>query len=126
MKGYEISHNITGSVLVNQTTYTAFVFENVTPGAYLFTVLAVNILGDGVEESIVLIVSGTCTMVTKTYQYLLCIVILHTYLCFLDAGPLATESTCIPYRGGSRILRRGVHRCMQNTPILIIINIKII
>ena len=56
--GYKIFHNITSSVLVNQTNYTTLVFENVTPGTYLFTVLAVNILGEGPEESIVITVSG--------------------------------------------------------------------
>ena len=34
-----------------QTNYTTFVFEIVTPGTYLFNVLAVNILGNGSEES---------------------------------------------------------------------------
>ena len=43
-------------MLVNQTDYTAFVLENVTPGTYLFTVLAVNILGGGLEESTVITV----------------------------------------------------------------------
>ena len=56
VKEYKISHNTTGSVLVNQTNYTTFVLENVTPGAYLFTVLAVNILGDGQGESTVITV----------------------------------------------------------------------
>ena len=54
MKEYEIFHNTSGSMLVNQTNYTTFVLENVTPGAYLFTVLAVSILGDGVAESTVI------------------------------------------------------------------------
>ena len=56
--GYRISHNTTGSVLVNQTTCTTFVIENAGPGVYVFTVLAVNILGDGEEESTVIIVTG--------------------------------------------------------------------
>ena len=37
--GYKISHNTTGSVLVNQTNYITFVVESGAPGVYLFTVL---------------------------------------------------------------------------------------
>ena len=56
--GYKISHNTTGSVVVNQTTDTNFVIENFEPGVYLFVVLATNILGDGVENRIVVTVTG--------------------------------------------------------------------
>ena len=45
-------------MLVNQTNYTIFVVESAAPGVYLFTVLAVNILGKGEEESTVITVSG--------------------------------------------------------------------
>ena len=34
-------------MLVNQTLDTTFTVNDVAPGIYLFTVLAVNILGDG-------------------------------------------------------------------------------
>ena len=57
--GYKIFHNITGSVLVNQTNYTTFVFENVTPGTYLFTVLAINIVGDGAYENVIIYLAGS-------------------------------------------------------------------
>ena len=56
---YKISHNTTaGSTLINQTNYTTFVVDDVVPGVYLFTVVAVNALGDGEEESTSIIVSG--------------------------------------------------------------------
>ena len=55
---YKISHNTTGSILVNQTNYTTFVIESVAPGVYLFTVLIVNVLGDGEEENIVITLLG--------------------------------------------------------------------
>ena len=45
-------------MLVNQTNYTTFVLEDVVPGAYKFTVLAVNIVGDGEKESTAINVSG--------------------------------------------------------------------
>ena len=35
---------------MNQTNYTTFVVEGVSPGTYFFTVLAVNVMGDGKEE----------------------------------------------------------------------------
>ena len=56
--GYKILHNTTDSVVVNQTTDTNFTAENSEPGVYLFTVLAINILGDGVENPIVVTVTG--------------------------------------------------------------------
>ena len=52
MIGYEISYNTTGSALVTKTNKTAFAFEGVAPGVYVFTVLAINIIGDGEKESI--------------------------------------------------------------------------
>ena len=58
MTGYKILHNTTGSVVVNQTTDTNFTVENFEPGVYLFTVLAINILGNGVENPIVVTVTG--------------------------------------------------------------------
>ena len=54
--GYKISHNTTGSVLVNQTNETTFSIEDVAPGEYLFAIQAFNILGHGDESS--LLVTG--------------------------------------------------------------------
>ena len=60
--GYKIVHNITESVIVNQTTDTCtcntFRVDSLEPGVYLFTVLAVNALGDGAETSTLLTVTG--------------------------------------------------------------------
>ena len=50
--GYKITHNTTGSVLVNKTSDTLFPFVGVAPGVYLFSVQAVNALGDGKAESL--------------------------------------------------------------------------
>ena len=47
-----MSYNITGSVMVNLTIDNNVTVEGVTPGVYLFSVLAYNILGDGSESSI--------------------------------------------------------------------------
>ena len=71
MKEYKIFHNTTGSVLLNQTNYTTFVLEHVTPGAYLFTVLAVNILGDGVEESTVITMPESTVVIMPGCKHLL-------------------------------------------------------
>ena len=49
--GYRISHNITGNNTVNQTSKTDFMFEGVVPGVYFFSVVAVNVLGEGSESS---------------------------------------------------------------------------
>ena len=38
--------------MVNQTNDTKFAVECVAPGVYFFTVLAVNVLGDGQENSV--------------------------------------------------------------------------
>ena len=53
--GYKVSYNITGSVMVNLTSDNNFTIGGVTPGVYLFTVLAFNILGDGSESSITVV-----------------------------------------------------------------------
>ena len=55
--GCKILQNITGSVVVNETNDTNLAFERVVPGVYLFTVLAVNVLGDG-DEPYDIIVTG--------------------------------------------------------------------
>ena len=49
--GYKISHNITGSVTVNQTNDTNFTAVGVAPGVYFFAVLAVNTFGNGKENT---------------------------------------------------------------------------
>ena len=49
--GYKIYHNTTGSAMLNFTCETQFIIEGVMPGVYFFTVLAVNVLGDGKEKS---------------------------------------------------------------------------
>ena len=49
--GYNISHNITGSVMVDFTNDTNFSVEDVDPGAYFFTVHAVNTFGRGKENT---------------------------------------------------------------------------
>ena len=61
--GYKISLNTTGSVTIKQTTDTNFIFDSLNPGVYFFFVLAVNLLGDGVETCIVLTVTGYCNIV---------------------------------------------------------------
>ena len=50
--GYKITHNTTGSVLVNQTSYALFPFVGVAPGVYLVSVQAVNALGDEKAETL--------------------------------------------------------------------------
>ena len=49
--GYQISHNITGSVMVIFTSETKLVIGDVPPGVYFFTVCAVNVLGDGKKQN---------------------------------------------------------------------------
>ena len=56
--GYNISHNTTGSIVFYQTNCTILVIDDVVPGVYLFTVLAVNVLGDGKATSITLTITG--------------------------------------------------------------------
>ena len=48
--GYKISHDTTGSVMVEQTNDTNFTVEGVTPGVYSFAVLAVNSCRKGKEN----------------------------------------------------------------------------
>ena len=55
MIGYKITHNTTGSVLVNQTSYSLFPIVGVAPGVYFFSVQAVNVLGDGETESLMVV-----------------------------------------------------------------------
>ena len=61
-------------MLVNQTNYTAFVLKNVTPGTYLFTILAVNILGGGTEDgtSITVLFDGKVTKYTVLLVWFAC------------------------------------------------------
>ena len=56
--GYKISHNTTGSVMVDKTSDTNFTFGSLEPGVYLFSVWAVNLLGDGKEKHTVFAVTG--------------------------------------------------------------------
>ena len=44
---YQILHNITGSLMVNTTNETTYVINGVKGGVYLFTIVAVNTLGNG-------------------------------------------------------------------------------
>ena len=64
--GYKIFHNITGSAVVIQTSDRTFIIEGVLPGVYFFTVLAVNTLGNGKEETI-FIVGKTNSTVQLVY-----------------------------------------------------------
>ena len=56
--GLKISHKITGSVMTSETTDSNFVIDSLFPRVYLFTVLAVNVLGDGKETSTILTTNG--------------------------------------------------------------------
>ena len=79
--GYKISHNITGSVMVIFTSETKFVIENVAPGVYFFTVIAVNVLGNGKEESM-LVMGGWdkhCCTTEITLLICTCVHVLHRY-----------------------------------------------
>ena len=49
---YKISYNATGGVLETKTSETAFALDGVAPGVYIFTVLAINIIGDGEKDNI--------------------------------------------------------------------------
>ena len=60
MTGYKISHNATGVVLVNGTNDTNFTIEHLSPGTYLFSVLAVNTLGEGEKSTI--LAEGQCKL----------------------------------------------------------------
>ena len=50
---YQISHNITDGATAIQTNDTTFTFENLDPGTYLFSVRAVNVLGDGEKTDVI-------------------------------------------------------------------------
>ena len=49
--------------MVYQTTGIYFTFKSLKPGVYLFSVLAVNILGAGVEQHIVVTATGYCNII---------------------------------------------------------------
>ena len=49
--GYNISHNITGSVKLIWTNGTVFIFDDVAPGEYHFAIVAVNALGEGKQNN---------------------------------------------------------------------------
>ena len=49
--GYNISHNITGSVKFSWTNETVFVLDDVAPGSYLIAIVAVNALGEGEQNN---------------------------------------------------------------------------
>ena len=48
-----ISHNITDGAMAIQTMDPFFTFENLDPGTYLFSVWAVNVLGDGEKAEVI-------------------------------------------------------------------------
>ena len=52
VKEYWIAHNTTGEVTLNQTTNSEFFFGNLPPGIYIFTLCAINLLGDGKASNI--------------------------------------------------------------------------
>ena len=58
--GYKISINATGIMLVNYTNVTNFTIKHVGPGTYLFSVLAVNSLGEGETSNI--FATGQCKL----------------------------------------------------------------
>ena len=58
--GYKITHNTTGGILANLTNGTEFTIGDIAAGIYLVTVQAVNILGDGVAETVT--ISATCKL----------------------------------------------------------------
>ena len=49
--GYNISHNITGSVAFIWTNETIFIFDDVAPGEYFVAIVAVNALGKGKQNN---------------------------------------------------------------------------
>ena len=49
--GYNISHNITGSVRFNWTNEAFFVLDDVAQGDYFFAIIAVNALGEGEQNN---------------------------------------------------------------------------
>ena len=70
MTRYKLAYNFTGGVMEYQTTDTNFTVENLTEaGVYMFTVLAVNFLGDGAETSKLLTITGLITPFISTVCY---------------------------------------------------------
>ena len=57
--GYTVSHNASGTVQMYDTTYTSFVMESASPSLFVFTVVAVNVLGTGEESDITSEFCGT-------------------------------------------------------------------
>ena len=51
--GYKIFQNITADTVVNQPNDRTFTVEDVVPGVYIFSLLAFNVLGDGVKEAVI-------------------------------------------------------------------------
>ena len=49
---YNVSFNVSGTVQMYQTTHTVFGMEGAPPSLFVFTVVAVNILGAGEESYI--------------------------------------------------------------------------
>ena len=49
--GYNITHNITGSVGFDWINETILILDDVAGGEYIFVVVAVNALGDGKENN---------------------------------------------------------------------------
>ena len=76
--GYKILHSTTGSVMITQTTDTKFIFESLNPGVYFFSVLATNILGDGMETCTVLNATGYCNIVFVFVTTIIIHVAFHT------------------------------------------------
>ena len=56
--GYIVLHNITGSIQANLTNETEFTLEGIAKGIYIVTVQAVNILGVGVAETVIICATG--------------------------------------------------------------------
>ena len=50
--GYSVTHNTTGSMLVNKTVDNEFIVKDVDPGVYLLSLLAFNELGNGKMDTI--------------------------------------------------------------------------
>ena len=52
--GYKMLQNTTGNVMFSHTNDTEFIYYEVDPGIYSFTVQAINIFGDGRETSVII------------------------------------------------------------------------
>ena len=79
--GYKILHNITGVIMANQTIDTNFRVDSLEAGIYLFTVLAVNILGDGAETSTLLAITGFITLYVCILFSDKITSLIHDYVC---------------------------------------------